>query len=347
MPISVTEGRANRVMDGALDNLSLLSYVVDLVSSEPAMGRESVQKGSLGAITVNDGFSSTASGESVATAALSIAISAEKWINVQFDERQSSQDLNGNYPSELGKNGALTLRSEQDEDLLDHLGFGVASAAVDTFNAAGDSIVSADLRTAIASLATQRGVNQARMMIVASPYQAAKLKELAGNYTGGIGVVQGGGLGVANAGEFDGVPMVQTQGLPGVGSSKSVAYSATSTTGLLTTFTVLAGHGYSAGMPLSASSGLITGSVSSVTATTIVANGSGSAASQTGNLHLAAEVGLVICRDHVYFIPEFEFKVKPASTANTFGDLLKMGSLYGRGGHSGYVKRFLSPRGAL
>lgn len=348
MTISLTEARASAVMNGALDNISLLAYVVDLVAGEPASGRESVQKASLAAMTVNSGFSSTASGEAIASSALVITIEEQPWINVQFDERQASQDINGTYPEELGKSAALSLRSEQDSEFLDHLAFGVASSANDTFNAAGDALASADLRTAIASLSVQKGVNAGRMLVIASPYQAAKLKELASSWQGGIGVVPAGGLGVADAGAFDGIPMVQTQGLPGVASQKGVAFTAISTDGTNTTYTVASGHGYSAGMPVSASAGVLaTGSVSSVGATSIVVAGSGSTGSTAGTLYLNAEVGLVISRDHCYFIPEFQFMVKPASTTNTFGELLKMGSLYGRGAHSGYVKRFLSPRGSL
>lgn len=348
MTYSVNKGRAADVMDAAIDNLSHASYVVDLISSEPALGRESISKPFLGEMTVNDGFASAASGEVVSADALVISIAQEKWLNLQYDARQAAQDLKGNYPKELGRHAVIKIRTEQDKDLLDHLAFGVAGAS-DTFNAAADSLASSDIRSAMASLASEPGVDQRRMLIVASPFQASRLKDLAGNYSGGVAIdLNAGGLGVANAGLFDGVPMVQTQGLPGVSSQKGIAFTAISTDSTNTTYTVAAGHGISSGMPMSASVGTLqTGSVVSVGATSVVVAGSGSNQTVNGTLYLNAEVGLVLDRDGVFFIPEFNVDVKEASTANTFGDLLKVGSLYGRGAHAGRVKRFLSPRGAL
>lgn len=359
--------RQDKVHDEIARLADLTNYVHDgFVDMIDPGTNESIKIGSFGTITINDTFASSDGGAAKATEnELVITVSKEKWSNVLVDPRQEAQNLNGRYIEDLALETMSELKATIDRDLLDYLGFGqdVSSGSSDTFNVAGDTLARTDWLAALASLASQKGSQRSRFVLVADPYAVGDILNL-GTFKGYEGDGSGGNseMGVRNVGLVDGVPLLESNGLPGSLNNQKT-FSATFVSGAASSQYVTASvgthHGLLAGMPVSLTNvddpdSVLTGSsvfitkVDPLNSSRIVIPVSSSVTHQgSTTVDLEAAVNYLYDRKYVHFLPSIMFDPKFVDQTSTSGIALQMRALWGRGARSGFVKRILSPRQAL
>lgn len=338
-------------------------YAFDRMKSEDftnAQKGDTIEVGTLAALTINTDGSTDQTAEDPSLSALSLVIDNEPMILVHLKRRLMDQMLGGGgkWAEEISADAMPEIANYRDRNLFDYLSWTTAYDTSATYwsNVAGDTLTYVDFLTAKAKLLSQRSSDINRLQFWIDGYAEAAVHNFSG-FVPTNQALEDGQFGVRSVGSISGIPVFVSAELPGTDARGAVTVASTAYANVsnVQTITVGTGHGLVPGMKVSFDTVTAGGDVStavaisSVTATTVViANaGADSNATEAGTITLAGTVNMLIDAGHVHTAQEGATQVHIVKREKSTGHNLQVSPLFGRTARAGRVVGIVSPRLSL
>jgi hypothetical protein len=356
MPFSVADAVAKRVLSTLIPTWTRGRFVLDVASTDVGPAVQRGQNIGLGQIDrptlIEDGDTDT-DPQAFEPSEDVLSVDRHPMYNVRIPAISDVQYLEGSWLAQTANGATNYLRSHMDErfvarDLLE--GPLASTAATPPFhrNLAADALTRADVEDAMARMLAVDGVQFGDLVWLASPYALGSIRA-SDSYANQVQQnPDSGRLGISQVGLLAGAPLYASNAVPfDLGASTPAdlnpgAYrrtlSAISSSSGTVTATVGSGHGFVQGQQvrvLGCSESALNGSgtVSSVTATTVVVDitGSGTVASATtpGVMVAASSMLLLVSRTKAFRAAPIMPTTRVVPMPNSSASSLQISALWG------------------
>jgi len=358
-------GAAMRIKTEIADLFSNSNFIFDQMAQEGwenAQKGDSVEVGSLAAMSINSDGSTDQTAEDPTYSALTLTADQEPLILQHLKRRHEQQMIGGggNWSREIARLAVPQMKNYMDRYLLDYLQQTLCYDTSATYhtNVAGDTLTYDDFLNAKAKLMSQRGSDIARLKFVIDAYAEGAVQSFP-TFTRNMeaGSSDPEVFGASRVGAVAGIPVYVTAEVPG--SDARGAYTVTSTSWAIVTneltVTVAAGHGLVPGQKCTFDTATAGGdmatstAITSVTATTVVFawTASDDSATEAGTISLSSTVNFLVDVGHVHVAQDGDVMVEIVKRPDSTGHNLQISPLYGAIGRAGRVNLLNSPRLAV